>query len=299
MRLVTNPGSNLSAAAIDRYGIELTAQTIQVDAVAHDTRAAPSFADIDAWVAGAKVHPYVVGTTAAEYIGLFRDIARNDREILTVTTSKRVIGSHDAALSAARTMQARPEHAGMTIAVADSGVTDAGAGLATVLAGESKLAGESIADIAARLERFRKAAILRFVPDQLDYLVKGGRTNIFKAWLADWLRVRPLVGFVDGEAALLGRISTSADRASALVDAAVGELAARSPAWIAVMHGGGRAIADAARCEALLRERLDVRYAAVRALSPSIYLHCGPAALAVVVVPLDAIGWLDRPSPVL
>lgn len=299
MRLVTNPGSNLSPEALERYGVELTAQTIQVDADAHDTREPRSFADIDRWVASAKVHPYVVGTTAAEYIGLFRQIARSEREILTVTTSRRVIGSHDAALSAARTMLARPEHADMTITVADSGVTDAGAGLATALAGEAMLAGESIAAIARRVERFRSAAVLRFLPDQLDYMVKGGRTSIFKRWLAEWLGVRPLIGFVDGEAALLGRVATSADRARALVDSAVAGLKAGTQAWVVVMHGGGRAVDEAARCEQLSRQRLDVRYCAVRPLSPSIYLHGGPAALAIVVVPLDAIDWVDRPAPLL
>jgi DegV family protein with EDD domain len=299
MRLVTNPGSNLSPDAIERYGVELTAQTIQVDDDAHDTRERPTFADIDGWVARAKVHPYVVGTTAAEYIGLFRDIARTEREILTVTTSRRVIGSHDSANSAARAMLGRPEHAEMTIVVADSGLTDAGAGFATALAGEAMLAGESIDAIAERIDRYRKAALLRFLPDQLDYLVKGGRTNIFKRWLADWLGLRPLLGFVDGEAALLAKVSTSADRARALVDSALAGLKPGSQAWVAVMHGGGHAIQDAARCEWLARERLDVRYATVRPLSPSIYLHGGPAALALVVVPLEAIGWVDRPAPVL
>jgi DegV family protein with EDD domain len=299
MRIVTNPGSNLSAAALERYGVELTAQTIQVDDEAHDTREALSFADIDRWVAAAKVHPYVVGTTAAEYIGLFRQMARSEREILTVTTSRHVIGSHDAALAAARTMLARPEHADMTISVADSGVTDVGAGLATALAGEARLAGESMAAIVDRIERFRSAAVLRFLPDQLDYMVKGGRTSIFKRWLAEWLGVRPLLGFVNGEAALLGRVSTSADRARALVDSAMGGLKAGAQAWVAVMHGGGRAIADAARCESLARTRLDVRFCAIRPLSPSIYLHGGPGVLAMIVVPLDAIGWVDRPSPLL
>lgn len=187
----------------------------------------------------------------------------------------------------------------MTIAVADSGVTDVGAGLATVLAGEAMLAGDSLAAIEARIERFRRAAIFRFVPDQLDYLVKGGRTSLFKAWLADWLRVRPLLGFQDGEVALLGRVSISADRATVLVDSAIAGLKPDAQVWVAVMHGGGRAVADAERCESLVRDRLDVRFCAVRPLSPSIYLHTGPAALGLVVVPLSPIDWTDRPPPVL
>lgn len=299
MRIVTNPGSNLSAAAIARYEVELTPQTIMVDGVGHDTREPPSFAQIDAWVRGAKVHPYVVGTTAAEYVALFRRIARVDPNILTITTSRKVIGSYDAAVSAARTMQSRREHDSLEIAVADSGVTDAGAGLAVALAGELVRSGVGLDEAARRLEAFRKAAVFRFVPDSLDYLVKGGRASLLKAWLADWMGVRPVLGFVDGEPNVITKVSSSVDRTAALVDQVAIACGDGEPVWAVMMHGGGADETQAVRCERALRARLDVRFWTTRPLSPSIYLHTGPGSLAIAALPLGKVDWRAADPPVL
>jgi DegV family protein with EDD domain len=299
LRIVTNPGSNLSAAAIVRYEVELTPQTIMVDGVAHDTREPPSFDDIDRWVAGAKVHPYVVGTTAAEYVAMYRRIAKLDPHVLTVTTSRRIIGSFDAAVSAARTMHGRPEHDRLELAVADSGMTDAGAGLAVTLAGEAARAGASVDEAARLVEAFRTAAVFRFVPDKLDYMVKGGRASVLKAWLADWMGVRPVVGFIDGEPSVVAKISASIDRTAALVDLVARACGDGERVWIAVMHGGGAAERDAGRCEQALRARLDVRFSTTRPLSPSSYLHSGRNSLALAALPLTKVGWTADAAPLL
>jgi fatty acid kinase fatty acid binding subunit len=268
-----------------------------VDGVGHDTRDATSFAQIDAWVRGAKLHPYVVGTTAAEYVALLRRVARVDPNILTVTSSRRIIGSYDAAVSAARTMHERREHDRLEIAVADSGVTDVGAGFAVAIAGELAQAGASLAEATRVLDAYRKSAVFRFVPDRLDYLVKGGRANLLKAWLADWMGVRPVIGFVDGEPSVVAKISTSADRTLGLVDVVVKACGEGERVCVAMMHGGGAAEQEAVHCEQAVRARLDVRSWTTRPLSPSIYLHAGPGSLALAVVSLDKLGWRSDATP--
>ena len=172
MRLVTNPGSNRSAAAITRYDVHVTPQNIIVDGAAYDTRSEMSFETIDAWVRTAKVHPYVVGTTAAEFVGLFRELAARDREMLVVMTSRKIIGSHDAAVSAAKTLGSQRGFVDVRIRVADTGMTDVGAGLATILAGEAKRAGASLDELAALVDAFRSHARLVVLPEILGYFVK-------------------------------------------------------------------------------------------------------------------------------
>lgn len=299
MRIVTNPGSNLSPAAIARYEVELTPQTIMVDGVGHDTREPPSFDQIDAWVRGSKTHPYVIGTTAAEYVALFRRVARVDPHILTVTSSRLIIGSYDAALSAARTMHGRAEHDRLEVAVADSGVTDAGAGLAVALAGEAMRGGADLEETSRWIAAYRACAVFRFVPDTLDYLVKGGRTSVLKAWLADWMGVRPVIGFVDGEPSVVAKVSTSVDRATALVDLIARDCGEGQRVWVAMTHGGGAGEQAAEHCEQAVRARFDVRFWTARPLCPSIYLHAGPGSIALAVVPLDKLGWRSDAAPLL
>lgn len=120
--IVTNPGSNLTADEVREHDIRLTPQQIVVDGEAHDTRGGFTFADIDRWVQSAKQHPHVVGTTASEFVQYFQRLAQEDSEILAVMTSRKIIGSHDAALVAANTLKAHPRFAHVRILVADSGV---------------------------------------------------------------------------------------------------------------------------------------------------------------------------------
>jgi len=294
MRIVTNPGSNLSPAAVERYDVHVAPQQIIVDGEAHDTRDGISFDVIDGWVRTAKVHPYVVGTTAAEFVAMFRELSVSDREILAVMTSRRIIGSHDAAVSAGRTLASHPGSEDVRVAVADSGVTDVGAGLATILAGESRRAGRSLDETAKLVDAYRRHVRFAFLPATLDYLVKGGRATALRAFMADLLRVRPIVGFVDGEVKPLTKVATKIDPAISLSTYVVKELREGRPAWIAVCHGGDPALAEALELE--LRKRLDVRFAYSRPLSPSIYLHGGPGSLSCAAVPIDALPW-QPPTP--
>ena len=297
MRIVTNPGSNLPEAAIDRYDVHVTAQNIVVDGEAHDTRDGISLATIDAWVRTAKVHPYVVGTTAAEFVSMFRELAARDREIFVVMTSRKLIGSHDAAISAAKTLSSHAGFDDVRIVVGDTGVTDVGAGLATILAGEAMRAGLSLERIAEIVEAFRTHAQLIILPQTLDYLVKGGRATTVRAWLANVFQVRPLIGFVDGEVAVVGKVSAKAAASDVVTAHLVEKLGEGRAVWVAITHAN--AVDKATALEAELRTRFDVRFAYVKPLAPSIYLHAGPGSAGAVVLPLDVLPFSPATPPQL
>jgi DegV family protein with EDD domain len=283
----------LPAEHVGNYGIEVTPQQIIVDGTAHDTRDGVSFEEIDGWVRTAKEHPYVLGTNAGEFAGLFARVAQRDKSIFAVMTSRKVIGSHDAAVVAARTVTER--HPDVRITVADTGVTDLGAGLACLIAAEAHEAGLEPRRISAVIDAFRKHARFVMMPKTLDYLVKGGRASSMRAFFADLFGVRPLVAFVDGELRAVGKASTRSDPTAALGDWLVKEIGAKRPVWIGVFHGGAPAVAAVMQKD--LRARFDVRFCLARPLAPSIYLHAGPEAVGAAVVPLDALPWQPSKTP--
>ncbi len=286
MLIVTNPGSNLTGDEIAQYGIRLTPQQIIVDGTSHDTRLGVSHETIDSWVRTAKVHPYVVGTTAAEFVALFRDLSQVDRQILAVMTSRKIIGSHDAAVSAARTLTQMPGYGDVRIAVADTGSTDLGAGLACMLAAEAARAGRSLAQIEMMLSTYRAKARFVFHAEKLDYLVKGGRATAVRAWIANVLGVRPLIGFVDGEVKVIRKIGAKADVIAEVVAELEQTVAAGRPIWAGVMHGD--APTRAAELARALSTRFETERLTVRPLSPSIYLHGGPGCLGVAAIEISA-----------
>lgn len=294
MRIVANPSSNLSEAAIRRYGIEVTPHHIIVNGVAHDTRVTASLEQVDRWVRESKEFPHMVGTTAHEFARIFEHVLRDDPEILAIMTSKKVIQSYTAAASAARAVQAMSAFKNARIGVIDSRMTDAGTGLLAIVAGEAARAGLDLRRTTQVLEAMASRARFAFVVQSVDYLVKGGRASWLKGWLANMLDVKPMIAFVNGELANVGRISGRDDVVEVLAADAFATFA-RRPVWVAVYHGG---VPEKARALASrLSQRLDVRYVYQRVLSPGVYVYSGAGTLGYAALPIDDLPWTPTTPP--
>lgn len=294
MRIVTNPGSNLSAAAIRHYDLFITPQQIVVDGVYHDTRGAIDLATVDGWVKTAREHPYVLGTSAAEYAELFRKLADDDREILAVMTSRKIIGSHTAAVSAASVLHRLHGYADVQVAVVDTKVTDVGAGLAALLAGEAVRAALPRPRVVRLLEAFADQGRFLFLPETLEYLVKGGRASFVKAAVAKLLDRVPLIAMDDGELRSIATVSRNDDATALLSERLVAEFGEGRRIWCGIAHGDVPARAAALAVE--LERRFRLEYLTVQPFHPSIYLHAGAGAVGVFVCPVDRLPW-DPPSP--
>lgn len=278
MRILTNPGSNLSDELAHALDVDLTPQKIVVDGISHDTRNALDFSTVDRWVRAAVTHPSVQGTTRAEFNEHFARLAKKDREILAIMTSRQIIGSHDAAVAAATDIK------DASIAVVDTTVTDVGAGLVTLAAVQWRKAGLSLEQIVTACRAFVASGRNLVTVATLENLIKGGRASFLQGWVANFLNVRPLLSFESGKAVSVGRVSASADAAKR-VDAWFSErLEPKERVWVGIAHGDVEALAH--RTAALLRERFTVEFALIRPLSPSIYLHVGRGGMGVFVHPL-------------
>lgn len=217
--------------------------------------------------------------------------ATQGTDVLVVMSSRKIIPSYDAACSAARTLSAKMRTD--TVAVVDTTMTDLGLGLPVLAAAKAVEAGLAMPEIVAVTEAMSAAGRFAFLPRTLDNLVRGGRASFLRSWLANVLGVRPVLSFVDGEAALVAKCSAKADPATVLADWLATEIPVGGPAWVGVSHGG--VPDDAERMMTILRERYDVELALVREISPTVYLHAGPRSLGVVVFPLGDLPWHPPP----
>lgn len=291
MVVITNPGSNMPAALVERFGIVMTPQQISVDGVLHDTRTIQSLATVDELVRKARQHPFVLGTSAGEYVAIFRDIGRQVPELLAVMTSRKLIGSYDAAHAALRTLATIPGR-GPSVSVLDSRSTDVACGLVTLFCAAAAHAGHPMSEVVAVAERFATNGFAAFLPVTIDYLVKGGRASFLKGLAADLIGVSPLLALVDGEIKSAGRVSRRDDMAVALADAVIARVGAGRPVWAAVSHGNS--VVTAMAVAARLRERLDVRYMMVQTMAPAIYLHGGAGGLCAAAYPIDGLPWVPK-----
>ncbi|MBL8913181.1 MAG: DegV family protein [Archangium sp.] len=291
MRIVTNPGSNLDEDLTLALDVDLVPQKIIVDGISRDTRGTIDFAQVDDWVKKALKHPHVQGTTEAEFVDYFGNLIKKDPELLVVMTSRKLIGSHDAAVAASKKI------AGAKIEVVDSLVTDVGAGLATLAAVQARAAGLELAKTAAFVRKFVARGRNAFQVATLDNLIKGGRVGAVQAFVANFLNIRPILSVDDGLVTSVAKTSAKADPAEKLTEYLTQKMDAKQPVWIAVSHGRAPEVAE--RVATRLKEAFPKHeYALVRPLSPSIYLHLGPGAVTAWVYPLDGLDLrLKAPSP--
>ncbi len=295
MRIITNQGSNLDEEVSHRFEVDLTPQRIVVDGIPHDTRNKIEFAQIDSWVQRATRHPHVQGTTTDDCLDVFGRMGMLDPQLIAVMTSRKLIGSHDAAVEAVSRLKASAEPAqrGLRVEVVDSCVTDLGTGLVTLAAAQARKAGLGIEAVADFARKFAARQTSVITPARLDNLIKGGRASFLTGWVANFFEIRPLIAIIDGELKSAGRMKAKADLGARVLEYFSERVEPKGTFWIGVAHGD-----DPARGQAV-RDALTQRYQPVftmfRPLSPSIYLHLGRGAVAAFVYRLDGLPFIPPP----
>ena len=295
MRVVTNPGSNLDEDTTLAKDIDLTPQKIVVDGISFDTRNTIDFAQVDGWVKRALKHPQAQGTTDAEFLEYFTRLVKKDPELLCVMTSRKLVGSYDAALAAAAKLKLSPDPQlkAARIEVVDSMVSDLGAGLCTLAACQARKAGLSLRDATTFVRAFAARGRNVVTVAALDNLIKGGRASFLQGWVGNFLNIRPMISIVDGAATSVAKMSGKADIVEKMDEYLSSRVDPKTPVWLGVAHGNvpDKAQAVAAR----LNERYRCEFTLVRPLAPSIYLHVGAGAVAAFVMPLEGLAFRLTP----
>ena len=286
--IVGNLGSNLDQRWYDRFGIKVTPVHMSVDGKLFDTRTFHSTAEIDTVIRSAKKHPHILGTSAAEFIPMFNELQHDYDEIFVVCTSRRTIGTYEAAIAADRTLRTMAvKHA--EVRVIDSGTLDLGVGLVTLYVAGALAAGHRGREVAESAEAFGRAGKFTFAPLSLEYLVRSGRAGFLAAQAAELFNRRPLLGFIDGENHRLGTVSKSSDVTTAITTDLIEQFGAGSAVWCGVMHGANPT--DAERLARKLRVAFDVRLLVIREISAGPYMSVGQGAVGAFVTPCSAMAW--------
>jgi DegV family protein with EDD domain len=168
------------------------------------------------------------------------------------------------------------------VEVLDTRSASIGQGLVVRAAAEKAAAGASVEEVVAAAEDARERVRLFVAVPTLDYMRQGGRIAGWKARIAEWLGLVPLVTTdpSSGSAGLLGLARRGNVHRAALartVKAIRAEDAPPSAVWIA--HAGATQAADAFR-EELARAAPGAEIEIVE-VGPALGAHTGPGAVAV------------------
>ena len=210
----------------------------------------------------------------ADFAAVFEELSSFER-ILCVVLSAKLSGTFASAELAA-------QEAGGRVRVLDSRVTSGGTVILADAIQRRLDRGTDDDEIDGLVERFRGDRGLLFTVDTLEYLVRGGRVGKAAGLAGQFLSVKPILAFDDGEVAPLKRVRGRAKALGELEEIFRDSTEGQDDPKLHVGVGHAEAPED---CDELVRRIRAARPQAsldiVTTLGPVIGTHGGPGTLGL------------------
>ncbi|MGC9397778.1 MAG: DegV family protein [Anaerolineae bacterium] len=147
--------------------------------------------------------PQTAAPSIQDFVRTYKELQEDGvEEIVALFIDARLSSLVDHARRAAELVD------GLSIHFVESGQVSMGLGWLAVEAAEAAAQGASVAEIRQRVAAARRRTFVLGALDSLDYLRRSGRVGWVKAQVGNFLRLKPLIGYHQGEARLLGRVRT-------------------------------------------------------------------------------------------
>ena len=204
IKITSDSTCDLGHLANER-GITILPLQVNLDADAYRDGVDITPEDIFAFVAKTKILPKTSAPSIGDYEDFFQEQLKDADEIIHFNISSKSSGSYSFAKQAAESFNGK-------VRVIDSKALSSGQGLLVLKAADMRDAGKSAAEIEEEILKLREKVNTSFVPDQLDYLHKGGRCSSMKMLVANALKIHPKIVMVDGQLMQGGRYRGSMNR---------------------------------------------------------------------------------------
>jgi DegV family protein with EDD domain len=147
---------------------------------------------IFAYVAETGVLPKTAAPSIGEYEEFFTKELEGYDALIHFNISSKSSGSHNFAKNAAENFNGK-------VFVVDSKALSSGQGLLVLKACDMRDEGKTAEEIVAAMEEIRERINTSFVPDNLDYLHKGGRVSGMIKTIAGAFKIHPQIVMEDGQ----------------------------------------------------------------------------------------------------
>lgn len=161
--------------------------------------------DIFDFVKKTNILPKTSAPSVGEYEEFFAEQLKENDEVIHFNISAKSSGSHHFAKTAS-------ESFGGKVKVIDSMALSSGQGLLVMKAVDLVKAGKTSDEIVEAIEVLRNKTVTSFVPDQLNYLYKGGRCSGMTMFVANALKIHPKIVMVEGQLQQGGKYRGNMDR---------------------------------------------------------------------------------------
>jgi DegV family protein with EDD domain len=280
MKIVTDSAADMPVEELEALGITAAPLYIQFP----EGEVASADLTTDAFYDRLEAMQPTIPTTSlpssGEFAAIYRKVAQQDKDILSVHISSGLSGTLNAAQMGAE--EARPE---ANVTIFDSMSLTAGERYPVLAAAFAVRAGWELPAILARLEQVRANTEVVYTLETLEYLARGGRIGRVAAMAGGLLKLKPVihVEHTDGKYTTVGR-GRSISQALGVMTRHLAPIYGSTAVWITVVHGRLPEAADA--LVAGLRNELNVARTDVLRVSPVLGVHTGPGVVGVAVTPM-------------
>ncbi|SDI32034.1 DegV family protein [Desulfosporosinus hippei] len=170
------------------------------------------------------------------------------------------------------------KHKDAQIEIIDSRSNCMQLGFAVLLAARAAQAGESLEQVKeAALDNIRKSRFI-FIPDNLEYLKKGGRIGGASALIGNLFKIIPILTVENGKTNILMKVRTKGNAVLAMVEKMMQDIKEYGLGEIIVHHINCQT--EARELARVIKEKINVD-PEVLDIGPVIGLHVGPGAIGI------------------
>ncbi|MCK4977400.1 MAG: DegV family protein [Anaerolineales bacterium] len=284
MQIVTDSGTDFTLAAEDASGLNVHIVPLVVTLDGKSYREGEDLLPDEFFpmLEASDNLPVTSQPSAGEFAELYRRLAVDDPDILSINMRSGLSGTFNSAQAGAELV---PE---ANITLVDTKTLSAAAGWQVEAAARAAKAGWTVDQILPLLERISDASDSIYTLSELKYLIHGGRISHMKGLLASILNIKPMIGVekVGGTYEQLGQLRTFKRAVSGLVDLMAKQHAPGSALRVQVLYSYNPEGAELLRQQ--VDERFDCTWRRIGPMSLVLGAHTGPSMVGVAYAPLEA-----------
>lgn len=211
-------------------------------------------------------------------------VVSKGKDLLCIFLSSDMSGTYNTACMARE--KVLEEYKEGKIHILDSRSNSMQLGFAAIVAARAAKEGKSIEEIVEITEKNIKSSRFLFIPDNLEYLKKGGRIGGAAALIGNILKIIPVLTVKNGRTTILSKVRTKSRAVNAMIDKMMGDNLKYSVKEIIVHHIN--CYGEAEKLAKKLEEKLNINVPIID-IGPVIGVHVGPGAIAIAYYTEDEI----------
>lgn len=220
------------------------------------------------------VHPTTSAPSPGDFTEVYKKLAKETDEIVSIHIGSKVSATYDAALQGREALAETK----CRIEVVDSELVTMALGLVTIAAAEAAKAGESLPQVLDGVKKSVPRIRLLAVFDTLKYLLLGGRVSKAKAIIGGVLNVKPMITMRDGEIVQAGIARSRSKGVERLYELVEGASDIQALAIVYTTTPEEASSFKERISSVLAKERIHIAR-----LGPALGVHAGPGALIVTL----------------